>query len=309
MTKKPEEEQEFEDLGIYPPDDQLGIEDNEPDPGEVEVIEEKPEEDEKPEENNPEETDYSKRVRKRIDREQRLKQQARTEAELAKEEANFWKAQAEEVARKLATATEASPSAIEEKQLRLQELREQLTPDETREEEERLILEIHGLKTRKTVDIPGVGKLPDDVKWREPEKAKPQEGPPPEAYRKWIESNPWYLKLEYKNKAAIAEEMDREMRGEGWDPRIDTGEAGEDSFFAELDMRIAKEVSKISGKKHTAMTGPAPKVEVPVRKIKFSPSQGDIDTMVKVGLDPSNRKHVEAYAKEFKRLEMRDERD
>jgi hypothetical protein len=300
--KKVEEASEdgIEDLDINPPVDEPSLENNEPEVEEIELAEAELEEEQ--------EEDYSKKVRKRIAREERLKAKAREEAKQAKEEADFWKGRAEEMARKLAKATEISPASLEEKERRLIELRDQLTPDETREEEEKIILEIHNLKNRKTVDVPGVGKLPEDVKWEEPAKPQVAAGPPPEAYADWLGKNKWYTKPEYKAKSAIAEEADREMREEGWDPRVDTGQDGEDDFFAELDARIADSITKISGKKHVVMTGAAPKPS-DTRTKKVTLSQDDFqrmrETMEKVGLDPNNKANVKAYLQEYKRLETR----
>lgn len=272
-------------------DDEFDVEiEKEPDsePGEDFEAQPEPETEEEPspkakesqEESDDEDlSSYSKRVRKRIERERRIARAAKAEAEALRLQLEAVRAEKEVVA-----STEQLDAALTEKRAELKKVREEFDPDKV-DDELKLFEEIVDLQAQKRQM--GRGTPPAQ---RPQTQATPEQKPSPHV-AKWLERNQaWFDKPEYSAQSAVARQLDHTLVAEGYSPT-------EESYFEELDRRLAKTVRLPTRTKPKSPV--APVTESATRsKTKVVLSKQDLAFMEQMGMDTKNPAHLKAFAAE-----------
>jgi hypothetical protein len=295
------EEQIFEDLDgavDAPADTEVELEEIKDDDFEVEVSSESGEEHEQPEEEPETEIDipspkvkedqeeseeddlssYSKKVRKRIERERRISRAAKAEAETLRQQLDALRAEKEVVA-----STEQIDAALAEKRAKLKAIREEFDPDKV-DEEINLFSEIADLQAQKQ-QLGARGT---------PQSAPAQASKPNPHAAKWLERNQgWFDAPGYSAQSAVARQIDQSLIAEGYSP----SDAG---YFEELDRRLSKTVRLPTHTRSKAAVSPvAPVTEgVTHSKTKVVLTKQDLAFMAKMGMDPKNPAHLKAFAAE-----------
>lgn len=195
-----------------------------------------------------EDDDYSKKVKARIEREQRAKRKA-------KQEADYWKAQAEKLAKDqyerdktyLKRDIEQADSEIEQIQSDLERaIEEGQTKDQVR-----LTNRLTDLKAKKARSEVSLDNLSEDGIFPpfddkiEPEDRKPTKSKAQE----WMDGHSdWYKQGGFERATRLANRLDKEVYDEGYDPSTD-------EYFEELDRRIKEKMPELYDDLDAADTG------------------------------------------------------
>lgn len=239
--------------------------------------------------------EFPEKVRKRIERERKLKREAvATERQRAEElQAELDALRAERAASQqewTKTQSEAIDRELEAAKEQYKAVRAEFDPDKI-DEELALQERIAELQQRKREMAAGRPQQPQP-----PERPPAQQGPSREASR-WMERNGWYGKPDYAAASAAAFAIDRQLATEGYDPNSQ-------EHWAELDRRLRKQV-RVPGSER-------PQRDSPVQPGRTMPTGGrravtltraDQAMMRKMGYDPSNKDHARAFAREKLLLE------
>jgi hypothetical protein len=226
---------------------------------------------------------YSKRVRKRIERERKITRAAKAEAAALRGQLETERAQKETVA-----TTQQIDQALSEKTAQLKTLREEFDPEKVADEIN-LFSEIADLQAQKRqLSARGTHASP-----------KPQESKPNPHVARWLERNQeWFDKPEYSAQSVAARQIDQALIAEGLSP-------GEQGYFEELDRRLAKTVRLPT---RTRSKSPvAPVTDTPPRgRHKVVLSKGDLAFMERMGMDTKNPAHLKAFAAERRTSSLRE---
>jgi DNA polymerase III gamma/tau subunit len=222
---------------------------------------------------------YSKRVRKRIERERRIARAAKAEADALRQQLDAARRDAEALA-----STEQIDATLAEKRAKLKAVREEFDPEKVDEEID-LIAEITDLQTQKR-QLGARGTPPA---------TKPQtQAPSNPRVAEWLGRNKeWFDRPEYLAQSTAARQIDQSLIAEGYSP----SDAG---YFEELDRRLSKTVRLPTHTRSKAAVSPvAPVAEGVTRsKTRVVLSKQDLAFMEKMGLDTNNPQHLKAFAAE-----------
>ena len=244
-------------------------------------------------------SNYSQSVRKRIERERRLKREARERADnneriIAEERATRQRLEAELAALRQTHTTTPPPAdtadidkEIAAKVAKYKAVRAEFDPDKS-EEELDLVDEIQQLreKKRKAAATPAT----QTTGYVQP--ATPPPPPLPAAANRWIERNSWFSSPEHAVQRDAAIRIDTQMRQAGHDPNTD-------NYYAELDRQLKRHVVLPTAKRDNgASAAAAPPTGTASSKRSITLDRSDIAFMRKIGMDPQNPVHVKNYARE-----------
>jgi hypothetical protein len=293
---------EFEDLEgniDAPTDTEVELEDiKEEDDVDIEVAADPGEDNEQPEEETEEESSskaregqeesdqddllsYSKKVRKRIERERKIARAAKAEAEALRQQLDAIQAE-----RQVSVDSQQIDATLTEKRAALKKIREEFDPERV-DDELKLLEEITDLQAQKR-HLGARGTPP----------AQRPQAPANPHVAAWLKRNQgWFDKPEYSAQSAVARQIDQALVAEGYSP----GEAG---YFEEMDRRLAKVVRLPTRAKPTSPVAPVTEGAT-VPKTKVVLSRGDLAFMEKMGMDTKNPKHLKAFAAERRRSAMR----
>jgi hypothetical protein len=235
---------------------------------------------------------YSINVQKRIKREIRQKQKLREEkAEIERELAELRAEKARADADKAAAEIDAKIAAAQEK---LKSARAEIDHDA----EAAAVSEIAELHAAKQ----DVRRRAEEVKQKTD---KPDTRAVNEYADEWVERNAyWFQDKRFSAQRQVALEINGELLAK--DKKNDRDPA----FYEELDRRLRKELRErgmslpqrpnrprpaVSGV-DTSGAGNAQRHQQGMRRVSLS--QADLATMRSVGLDPSNKEHLQRYARE-----------
>jgi hypothetical protein len=300
------EEQIFEDLdgNIDEPateEVELDAEVKEDDDLEVEIADsgeeqEQPEEEEeeakeevatKPEASDDEDdlASYSKKVRKRIERERKIARAAKAEAEALRQQLNAIHAEKE-----VSATQEQLDATLTEKRAKLKAIREEFDPEKV-DEELALFEEIADLQAQKRHVSSARGTPPA---------TKPQESKPTNPHvAKWLDRNKeWFDAPEYSAQSAVARQIDQALSAEGYKP-------SDEEYYQELDRRLAKTVKLPTRTKPKSPVAPVTE-SATHSKTKVVLTKQDLAFMAKMGMDPKNPAHLKAFAAERRSSSLRD---
>lgn len=257
-----------------------------------------------------EDDDYSKRVKARIEREQRQTAKARDEARYWREHAQrLSKAASKGERQALEQTVEQATSAIEQARSDL----ERAIEDGNTKEQVRLTDYLTDLKGKKISaearlqdfpedggDLPSYsGNVDSDATGQSSESEAD----------KWMRSrSDWYRKPGFERATRAANRIDKELYTEGYD-------ANDPAYFEELDRRMAKIMpelydddgsaeqtgdtkrkrgqSAVAGDDGTSDT----RRQTRDRSGRVKLTKADFDNMRRFGLDPNDNEHVKEYAR------------
>lgn len=239
---------------------------------------------------------YSKRVRKRIERERRIAREAREEAAQLRQ--TLENERAERVKAMQAVSNQEAENLdrlIAEKTNHLKEIREEMDPEKF-DEEMGLMDELMDLKLRKrqmASERPsGQREQPSGESDHTSEQptTEQQHQPNPLAVA-WAERNDWFGKPAFRTQTVAAQDIDMELAQEGYNP-------GDPEYFAELDRRLSNRVKvpRKSANSRSPVSGVS--ARTPRSKNIVTLDESDKAMMRKVGLDPKNKGHCNAFAQE-----------
>lgn len=248
---------------------------------------------------DPELQSFPDKIKKRIERERRLKREA---VQAEKQRADRLEAELEAERRERLTLQQAwqenqganIDQEIESLKAKYKAVRAEFDPDKADEELD-LLEKIQELQHRKR-------QIPSQAAPRTP----PVQAPKPEtaparvnkAAESWISKNEWYGKSEYAAQTSAAQTIDNQLAAEGFDTHSP-------EYFNELDRRLRK-VVRVPGSER-------PRTESPVQTGRHGQQQGrratvtltkaDQDMMRRMGYDPRNKEQAKQFAREKLALE------
>lgn len=176
---------------------------------------------------------YSKKVKARIDRERRATKKAR-------DEADYWRDQAEKLAKDTASASkdqlkktiEQATSAIESAEADL----ERAIEDGNTKDQVKLTSKLTDLKAEKIQaevrlnDLPETGEIPPYDGKVAPKRSSKS------LADKWVEDRgDWYSQKGFERQTRIANRIDKEVFADGYDPKTP-------EYFEELDKRLKEKM-------------------------------------------------------------------
>jgi hypothetical protein len=118
--------------------------------------------------------------------------------------------------------------------------------------------------------------------------------------RKWLDNNPWYLQGDNKRAAMLANELDQELRSEGFDP-------ADSDMYDELSKRLQAVFPKSTFIKPVTAGKRSPKDLPPPTGagsqdgsargagVKRKLTQEDLEEMRSYGMDPTDKGSREAW--------------
>lgn len=234
-------------------------------------------------------SEYSKNVRKRIQREERLKLEARSEAaRLAAENA--------ELRQRVAQADRAAKAAeLDGKIVAAREKAKLAKADLDVDAEYDALQEMARLEGQKAAILGGAGG----------EGAKPADAgatsrrPPMKPMAQaWIDRNPWFRQNRTLTEAALR--INRDLVQAGYDD-------SDQEFYRELNRRLKEETSPGQSRRSGR---DRPRAPVEQSRGSAAPAAGsknvvqldrtDIANMRKFGLDPNNKAHLKEYAQQLR---------
>ncbi len=289
---------------------------------EVEEAEDEPEEDsddDEGEETEPEEESWSKKVKARIDRERKLVQQARQEAETIRKQASeIFTKLSQERDQLMAERDKLRESqaviisnALEEKSERLQKdykaAKENLDVDaETKilsEMQQVAMQRARLLEVKREIDEEKATRAARQQREQEARAAQatqPKVVPPSKKGEAWIAKRRWFGKKTkdvFVEATEYAYKVDQKLVAEGFNPN-------EDEYFKEMDRRISKRYPELYAKKaggnskgNVAPVGQGSGSRTKTtsgNKVRLT--RADLETMRGFGLDPKNPTHLKAFA-------------
>jgi hypothetical protein len=250
--------------------------------------------------NRGEDDDYSRKVKARI-------QRATRATKKAQQEADYWKAQAQQMAVDAAGRDKASFESVIEQNTKAisaaeQELERAIedgnTKDQVRIQSE--LTSLHAEKVRAEVQLEN---LPDDGK------LPPFDGKVPTSNAndqsladKWVEDRAdWYGARGFDRQTRLANRLDKEVFADGFDPKTE-------EYFEELDRRMKEKEPELyddlddGGKKRSSRRSPVAPVdsgsELNRRQSssKVELDEDDFANMRRFGLDPHDPEVLKEYA-------------
>ena len=295
--KADKKKEDDDDIDIADEDEVVEEEDDYEDDDEDEPDEDESEEDE--EENK---ESYSKKVRKRIEREQKLKREAEERAETAEQavyEANVRTYEAQKVG--VEALRKENAREIEHQKALLKLAKEEDESDKEMEAQVEL-----------TKLFAEASRLEEGEKsLKEPAKRAPRAAQASPATTKWVARNRWFVDPTFQSEADYARSIDKQLGNDPvWKDRV-----GESDYFAELDRRIhskipslrvqikktystGKKVNKVSGVSRTGGNGARPDSN------RITLTQADIRSAADFGI--TTKEGLRAYAKEKWKREQRE---
>ena len=248
---------------------------------------------------------YKKDVRKRILREIRIRRQAEQAAEQAVEAARLREQEARTLSEKFATlqrgyATVLEGALSERLQARVEQLKAARAESDI-DKETQIQGEIDDLRYKLSQVRDAASKLPPPPKDGEevppPVAAQPTRRVGPTPAEQWVARNQkWFENPSFAKQRRTALVIDQELAEEGFDKN-------DPEYFKELDRRLDDHYPSLRGKPKAGAVrqpvaavsggGTAPK---PTGS-KVVITRQDKETMMRFGLDPSNKEHLREYAK------------
>lgn len=267
-----------------------------------------------------EDDDYSKRVQKRIGREQRAKRKAQ-------DEAGFWKKQAEKLAKDqyerdkktLKRDIEQTDSAIEQVQSDL----ERAIEDGQTKDQVRLTNRLTDLKANRAKAEVSLDNLSEDgnlLPFDDRITPSPDTGKQKEADKWMDERSDWYGAKGFERQTRLANRLDKEVYRDGYDPSTP-------EYFEELDARIKEKAPELyddldardddKDDKDETTTRRGKNIVTPVtgehrqrpnRSSKVELTEEDFDTMREFNLDPNDPEVLKEFARNKREAEAGERR-